>query len=331
MSHKQSIEFLREYLEPKGYLFETLNLGMKKTEYTFIQSLDNGDRLTLSSNNPLYPFTTSSARLIAKDKLMSYDLMRHIGIKSPKTVVIKKTDTEREDARRLMKECLSVVVKPFDRAGSNGLTLDVYDLSDLDTAIAKALENSNTALVQEQFIGEEVRFVVIDGLVKGAILRQKPRVIGDGNLNISQLIELENDNRSSLVGMTVQYPKLTEDNINKSILQDKRIPAQGETIELNKSTMISGGASIYNILNTIESSYVQIAEKVAARMGRGFVVIDMMIKDYKDPATDSNYVFIEMNLAPAIALFYSCRDGKHFKVVEDYLGPMLENILNKER
>lgn len=328
MSHKQSIEFLHDYLEPRGYRFEVLNLGMKKTEYTFIGSVVSGNKLAFLSSDPLYPFATSSARMISKDKLISYDLMRHLNVNCPKTVIIKKADIGWEAAKELLNDCISVIVKPYNKSGSSGLTLDIHNHDQLDVAVYKALENSKTALVQEQFIGEEVRFVAIDGEIQAAILRQKPRVIGDGQSSIRQLIDQENVSRSALNGMAVQYPQLTENIVKAEILNDTRIPAHGEIIELNKSTMISGGASIYNILDTIEPSYVRIAQKIATQMGRGFVVVDMMIEDIKSPANSNNYVFIEMNLAPAIALFYSCRDGRHFRVVEDYLGPMLETLLN---
>lgn len=328
MSAPQSIEILQSYLEPLGYKFETLNLGYNQTQFTTITSAE-GNAMTFSSENPLYPFATSSSRLISRSKLNAYDFVTRVGINVPKTLVIDYMNRQQVNIKQFLDEVSTAIVKPFDGSASSGLTLDVTDLDILDNAIERALTVSKVALVQEQFFGEELRFIVIDGVVRAVILREKPHVIGDGVRTVAELIEVENTQRRNITGSMLVYPQLGVPLINQAIMTSVQILAPGQCLELNKSTMIRGGASIYNVISSIHPSYIELATRATHDIGNGFVVADMMIRDYKMPADTSNYVFIEFNLNPALVLFYSCRDGQSFNIVEDYLGPMLEKVIGR--
>lgn len=324
----QSIEILEDVLSKNGYVFHTLSLGNSQRLYTQICREDDMPLLTLASGNPLYPFATSSARLITKDKLASYDFVLRNDVAIPKSVVVNKEDTHGM-AFDLLTSYGVVIVKPTRESGAHGVTLDITTQDDLSLAIKKAHMFGSSAIVQRQFFGEEVRFIVADGKVVAALLREKPKVIGDGVSTIAKLIREENNKRAAITDTLVTYPQLDDMLISKTLVMSKDILPEGQRYELNKSTMIRGGASIFNIYDTIDKSYCKKAENAAQGLGRGFVVVDMMIKDATQPLTEENYVFIEFNLAPALSLFYSCRDGKHVPIVEDYLGPMLETCMSK--
>jgi D-alanine-D-alanine ligase-like ATP-grasp enzyme len=322
----QTIEIIEDVLSKKGYVFHSLSLGSNQRSYTQICHKDGTPLLTVSSDNPLYPFAASSARLIAKDKMTSYDFVSRNEVMTPQTLVFTAGDPI-ETAMQFLSRHETVIVKPMRGADSRGLTLDVTTPEMLEAAIQKATEKRNPVLIQRQFYGEEVRFAVINGKVKAVILREKPKVIGDGISTVRQLIAAENEARRALDGMLVPYPQLDESIIDPSILENDTVIATGEVCELNKSTMIKGGASIYDIFETIDKAYIEAAERAAKGIGKGFIVVDMMLEDYAAALTNDNYVFIEFNMAPTLSLFYSCRDGSHVPIVEEYLGPMIERAM----
>lgn len=321
MSAPLSIEIIKNVLLERGYECDSIRLADKKG---FMRVKKDGRTLlTIARGYPLYPFATSSAYLIAANKHFSYEFVRPKGVAVPHTVVIEGDGQEGwTQASDLLERSGSVVVKPLDAAGSEGLTRDVTTPEALTAAVAKARRDSSAALVQRQFFGEEFRFVVVDGKVVAALMRQKPRVVGDGKATLSELIKRENDARKRITDTLVSYPQL-DGLVDPALLESKEIVAEGETYELSKSTMIKGGASVLNFTGQVHADYVAIAERAAEDFGRGFIVVDMMIQDWQAPATNDNYVFIEFNLAPALALFYSCRDGNHVRVAEEYLVPML--------
>jgi D-alanine-D-alanine ligase-like ATP-grasp enzyme len=312
-------------MEAKGYRFEVRQLGLNHKEFVTLIS-PKGGRLTLSATNPLYPFATASARLISKNKLMAYDYMRTAHVNVPMTTVVSRANRRQLDTSALFQKGHKYIVKPNSGAGSVGLTLDVDTVDRLSGALDKALQGAAVALVQPQFVGQEVRLTVINGKVCSALLRQKPQVVGDGSSSIGILIGQENAARSMLRNTQVPYPTLDEALVDSSLLTSTTIPVAGEVIELNKSTMIRGGASVFEILPSLHRSYVEAAERAVRDLGNGLVVVDIMVSAPEQPATADNYVFIEMNLCPALVLYYSCRDGRHFDILEDYLGPMLQRV-----
>lgn len=325
----QSIDVIQKILEPKGYSFDLMQLGERRIDFMQITS-PAGKRLILANDNPLYPFATSSARLIYSDKLKSYEFVKRLGVTTPNTYVIHADQSEREldDLQDLFKNTEKVIVKPHNSEGSKGLSLDITNFQDLQTAIKVALEVSTTVLIQTQFIGEEIRFVTVNGRVKAALLRKKPMVIGDGISSIADLIKHENEERAHMSDTMVAYPQLDDSLISSELLNSTRIPEQGERVELNKKTMIRGGASMYNVLDEVNPEYIAIVEKIALQFGSGFLAVDFMLKDYTTPASSDNYVFLETNVNPALSLFYSCRDGRHVPIAEEYLVPLLERAIN---
>jgi cyanophycin synthetase len=321
MKVPQSIDIVKKVLASFGYTFEARTLGLSRKNFTMITSPE-GDQLVLATNAPLYPFSTSSARLISADKISAYEFVTQTGVSTPRTVIVKHVEDTIE-AVELLHKSQAVIVKPARASGSAGLTLDITAEQQLHDALAYARTSAPTVIVQNQFYGEEVRFVVINGRAQAAILRKKPAIIGDGTSTVAQLIERENAARQAIDDTLVPYPQLDETIIPTELLTSQEVLSTGVIRELSKSTMIKGGASIYDIIDTIDKGYLVAAEQAAAGMGKGFIAVDMMIADYSRPSSADNYVFIEFNLNPALALFYSCRDGNHFTVAEDFLCPML--------
>lgn len=317
-----TIDLLMRGLSKRGYSIQISELGPTKKRFAHIKDSNGRYVLTCSAESPLYPFATASSRIICANKHMTYDFMQALGLSIPRTITVRDKKNGYSDAIKLMLDCGRVIIKPAKASLSNGLSLDVTSEDDLITAINKASEFDADVLVQQQFIGEEVRFVVCDGVVRAAILRQAPQVVGDGTRTIKQLIEAENIDRAAIKGVVVPYPELSEQMMLDDI-DPNAIPNNGWVVKLGRGTMIMNGASIYNITNEINPSYLELAQAAGSAFGKGFVVIDMLIEDYKQESTSTNYVFLECNLTPALALFYSCRDGKNFDIVEEYLVPMI--------
>lgn len=319
-----SFRLLADYLEDNGCVVQTLDLGSDTGTYVTIRSL-RGGQMIMNADHPTYPFASAAARNIYKDKQKSYYLVESLGLTTPATLV---TDGYDKEAQEFLDRHGKVIVKPRSGQGSRGLSLNITNADMLRAAIDKALIGSKGGvLLQRQFIGEEVRFMLFNGHVEAALLREKPHVIGDGVATIRQLIELENEARRSITHSAVPYPQLDDSVIDSMYLTSHIVPKAGERVELGLGTMIRTGASIYDIRTTIHQSYLAIAEKIAEKFGKGILAIDIMIADLFQPAEPENYIFLEMNNDPALILFYSCRDGHNVDIVGQHLGPMLINAI----
>jgi cyanophycin synthetase len=315
-----SVEILRDAFEKKGYTYERFELA----DSTFARFTAPSGRIWIAQGAHIgYPFTHRAVSRISSDKNLAYDFCENEGVRIPKTFQITQMPAESYLLELLQHQPL--VVKPYDSSLSRGVTLDITDVSTLRKGIEFALGYSEIALVQEQVLGEEVRFTVVKGKAKAAILRQKPRLIGDGKATLQQLLERENQERAELELPYITYPQLPQ-----TILGDTpadTVLAAGEVFELSRSTMIRTGASIYNVIQTVHPSYLQTVENLAQKLGANFIVVDMILRDYTQEQSANNYAFIEFNTTPVLKLFYSCRDGQHYDVVEE-LADMIDGTLH---
>lgn len=292
---------LRDELLSRGYTYIPATPDKNYKQYVS----PNGKFSLTKTGHYDYPFVSESTTAICRDKTRSYDLVDKLGLSIPRTLQTFGL----EPAKEFLDTYKRVIVKPVDSRGSKGLTLNITNHEQLEEAISHASINQHPPLIQEQFIGEEIRFTVIDGKVQSAILRRSPRLTGDGSSTVAQLIEAENKVRETLVFPLLTYPQLTDAVIPKEYFTDTRIPANGEVVELSNSTMIRGGASFYGILNEVHESYIRLVEELASKVSPAFLVVDLMVKQWKSPVQPTDYVFLEFNTDPGLVVYTSLRGG----------------------
>lgn len=268
-----------------------------------------------------YPFTSSTVKALSKNKAEATRFVIDHGINAPATLEIDPGYVNESLIKDFIARYGRVVVKPLNRSLSIGLTTDVTTFIKAQKAIAKAGRYSNTVLMQEQVFGEEVRFAVINGTVESALQRQTPRVVGDGFSTIAELVKRENKRRENIDFTTVPYPKLTSDLIHPSV-DTSVVPLEGVVVELSRATMISKGCSVYDVLGDMDPSYIELVESLVEDMDAGFIVVDIFLKDFREPLSPDNHWFIEFNTSPVLKLFYSCRDGN----MHDILPPLADAI-----
>ena len=316
-----SVHLLESYLSTRGYSIEKLTLDSQK--YTrFLPS--SGSPWLVRNGSITYPFLSRTCLRISRRKDLAHTFCKELGVRVPTTFTLSGPLKTAELQRYLMHAPL--VVKPHNGAMSKGVTLGVNDMPALLQAITVARGYSDTILVQEQIAGEEIRFVVVDARVRAALLRQTPRIVGNGQDTVQQLIEKENHSRGTLRMPYVNYPALKSNLLDLDFVAPTYVPAANELVELGKGTMIKTGASVYDVHDRVHESYEHVAEKLATKLGARFIVVDMIIEDFEQSLSNSNYAFLEFNTAPALKMFYSCRDGKHFDALS-HLEPIITESL----
>lgn len=315
--HLPTIDLLKNGLEKLGYVCETFFLDT----LSFTQFTAPSGQIWLTETNKVgYPFNSSTARRISSLKHLSYALASRIGAQTPFTTTLDSRQNNSAQYQALLQQA-PLVVKPNSASLSHGLALNITTAETLDDAITAAGTFSDLVLVQKQLPGEEIRFMVVGNKVKAALLRQTPRLIGDGSSTLAELLKAENNDRQT---RGLQYPDLDQTIVDVSKLDMTAVPTVGAMIELGRGTMIARGASMFNVHHQVHPSYIAMAEKLAAAFGSGFVAVDMFISDYAEPLTDSNYAFIEFGMSPVLNLLYKCRDGQNYDILNDLI-PLIDS------
>ena len=307
---------LIEALQDRGYQYEELQIdGNNYKEFI----APNGWRWFTSKGYYYYPFVSVNAFKISRDKSLSNAFVEQLGIPIPYTLQTSDITL----AQKFLEKHSKIIVKPLSRSGSKGLTLDIENNEQLSVAMEHASSPQSPPLIQKQFFGEEVRLTVLNGKVQSVILRETPRVIGDGISTVRELIILENQKREKLIFPTLSYPLLDETIIDGELMNSEQIVDKDEVLELSKATMIKNGASFCGITESIHHSYCDIAERLALYLNPSMIVVDLMLQDHTIPATNENYVFLEFNTSPSTRVYSCLRSGDKPNIV-DQLADMLD-------
>lgn len=321
-----SYKLLRNEFENRGYSTSEEIINNKR-RVTFTSP--SGRRWKTSVSQLSYPFNSRRIRDVSVNKEVAYEFAQKHGFSTPYTYYVSETnEITSGEIDDLLGRYKKLIVKPADSSLSRGLTLNIQSSDALRQAILRARTISPTVLIQEQVDGEEIRFVVMNGKVAAALLRRTPRVVGDGILTVAELIRQENSERAALDIAYVTYPLLSETIIAPSLMTNDNVLALGTALELNRATMIKNGASIYDVLDQVHSSYIDSIEKLVAQLDAKFIVVDIFFKDFTSQQQTDNYWFIEFNTSPVLKLFYGCRDGKMFDIVPSLVG-IIDQWLHK--
>lgn len=298
-----------EALTKRGYVYSPFELN---SELFHRYAAPNGWNWIYGKSFRTYPFIAIATRKISSDKLASYEFARMNNVTIPHTM----HTADQKAANGFLADYKQIVVKPLSESGGAGLTVGITNKRQLKKAMKYAAVGKNPVLLQEQFIGQELRFTIVKGKVASIILRQTPRIVGNGKDTIAALIKKENEERSVLVFPELSYPLLSAEIIDKSLIKSKAVPSKGEVIELSKSTMIRKGASFLGVTKDVHASYSEIALRLANALSPALLIVDLMVTDYTIPATDSNYVFLEFNTAPGPKIYSSIRSGDQPPIID---------------
>src|SRR5690606_10616076 len=101
-----------------------------------------------------------------------------------------------EDALPMLNTHTALVIKPVDGHAGRGVTVGVTTPDEFRAAWEVAAKATSTGIVvEEQFVGEDVRISVVDGVARAANKRVPPQITGDGVSTVRDLIIAKNRDR----------------------------------------------------------------------------------------------------------------------------------------
>ncbi len=112
------------------------------------------------------PFTGSGAlsSAIGMNKILSKEVFKMNGIKSPIYTVIKSGEDTLEFSKKLFKTFpIPVVIKPNNSGSSLGVSI-ADNISNIEKGITEALRHSDTVIIEEFIKGKEATCGVVDNL-----------------------------------------------------------------------------------------------------------------------------------------------------------------------
>ncbi|HSR89105.1 MAG TPA: hypothetical protein VLK22_01725 [Candidatus Udaeobacter sp.] len=258
-----------------------------------------------------FGFNSLAASEIAQDKDYSNFFMESMGYSVvPSSQAFFRNDwakTIGQPARNIdaayryaQKIGFPVFVKP--NSGSQGLDVSlVYNKQEFQRAILAVFKHDRIALVQHQVKGKEYRLVVLGEKVIWAYQCQPFNVVGDGKLNVFQLL---NEKRKQFmlsnrkIKISFSDPRIKE-KLGHYKMNFKSVPAKGQKIYLLDNANLSTGGDSQDVTKAIHPGFKKLAVKLAADMGLQFCGIDLVVQG-SISEKPGKYWVLEVNHSPGL-------------------------------
>lgn len=273
---------------------------------------------------------TDSTPCIAVDIACNKELTREALKTAGIPVAPGETVDNRED---VLEACLRigypVVIKPLNGNQGKGVTVGINDDETALWAYEIASRINKSVLVEKYIEGQDYRVLVLNKKVIAVSLRMPPRVIGDGEHNVLQLIKRENENPLRGYGHEKPLTKISVDEITVNYLKSKGItldyvPKKDEKITLRFNANLSTGGVARDCTDIIHPDNIEIITRAAEAIGLDIAGVDICTRDISKPIRETGGAIIEVNAAPGIRMHMHPTYGRPRNAaghIVDYLFP----------
>ena len=255
--------------------------------------------------------TSSIAVDIACNKELTKKMLEDAAIPVPSGGLVMDED----DLQYVIKKIgYPLVLKPLDGNHGKGASINVKDYETAVIGLGHAQKYSRKVIVEKYITGFDFRVLVINHKMVAAARRVPAHVVGDGELNIQQLIDKENlDPRRGYghenVLTEIDVDKDTNELLEKLNYTLETIPQKGEIVYLKSTANLSTGGTSIDVTDMIHPENVQMAERVSRIIGLDVCGIDIMAENLTQPLKESGGAILEVNAAPGFRMHLAPSEG----------------------
>jgi D-alanine-D-alanine ligase-like ATP-grasp enzyme len=273
-------------------------------------------RTVMYSNRRLFGWKfgliNGKASLITGSKHKTSQRLREVGLPVPQGLVFARTESAAalDYFHALGRE---VCVKPDVGQRGDDIVPRINDPVHFSSVFARAAERHDRIRVEESVAGDIIRYMVVGTEVAAVRLDRPASVLGDGVSTIAELAERRNAETRAAKLST--WGEIILDGEAERVLAleglslASRIPA-GQRAFLRATSNIPTGAEGIGSPPGLHPSYAASTLKaVAAIPGLVLSAVDLMVADYRQPASPTNHWFLDLNSGPGITNFHFPREG----------------------
>jgi len=221
-----------------------------------------------------------------------------------------------------------LVVKPRHGTQSKHVVVNIQNEKDFLSAL-KIVKQINSEFIVERFVsGNVYRATLVDNDLIACCCREPANVIGDGEHNIAELIELKNSNplRGEFNQRSFTLHKLIIEQAVYTLAENgltlQSIPAKEEKIYLGKKVTLTAGADIHDKTEEVHPANKDLLQRAAKICKTPLVGLDFICQDVSLPYYEQDFAIIEANSVPYISMHHYPTTGKSRNVaaaILDYL------------
>jgi cyanophycin synthetase len=250
---------------------------------------------------------------IAGDKEMTNQLLRDVGIPSPRGALATDVEDAVAEAARIG---YPVVLKPLDGNHGRGVCINLADEAAVRASypIAVAASRGGAVVVERFVAGKDYRVLVVDNEVVAVAERVPAHVVGDGEHTVGQLVELANADPRRGIGhekilTRIQIDAQTRDTLERQGLGLDDVPEPGRFVQLKLTGNMSTGGTAIDRTDEIHPDNIEIAKQAAMVVGLDVAGIDFVTPDISRSVREVGGAIVEVNAAPGFRMHTHPTEG----------------------
>lgn len=262
---------------------------------------------------------------LASDKESTKQVLDNAGIPVPKGLVIY--DLEELESAIDTLGGYPIVLKPLDGNHGRGITLDIRNWDEAETAYETAREVSKGIIVEHYYEGHDFRILVVNHKVVAVAERVPAHVVGNGRDSVAELVRRENEDPRRGRGHENLLTELALDQTTAEMLQRQccdldSVLSEGEVCYLRATANLSTGGIAIDRTDDIHPETIWLAERVSRLIGLDVAGIDVVTTDISRPLRDANGVVVEVNAAPGLRMHLAPSQG----IPRNVAAPILDML-----
>lgn len=207
-----------------------------------------------------------------------------------------------------------VVIKPLDGNHGKGSSINVNDWEVAKIGLEHAQKYSNKVIVEKYITGYDFRVLVINNKMVAAARRVPAHVVGDGEMNLQQLIDKENQDPRRGYGHENVLTEIAVDKDTTELLEKLNytldtVPQKGEVVYLKSTANLSTGGTSIDVTDMVHPENITMAERISKIIGLDVCGIDIMAENLTQPLKESGGAIIEVNAAPGFRMHLAPSEG----------------------
>ncbi|MBW8362704.1 MAG: cyanophycin synthetase [Kaistella sp.] len=255
--------------------------------------------------------TSSIAVDIACNKELTKKMLDDAAIPVPIGDLVSEVD---ELKRVIDKIGYPVVLKPLSGNHGRGQTINVTDWEVAKEGLVHAQKVSPKVIVEKFVTGFDFRVLVINHKLVAAARRVPAHIVGDGELNIQQLIDKENQDPRRGYGhenvlTEILVDKDTNELLDKLSYTLETVPKKGEIVYLKSTANLSTGGTSIDVTDMVHPENVTMCERISRIIGLDVCGVDIMAENLTQPLKESGGAILEVNAAPGFRMHLAPSEG----------------------
>lgn len=216
-----------------------------------------------------------------------------------------------------------VITKPSIGSRARHATLHITNEAELERGFAIAKQVSPWAIVEQELQGDLFRVTLVNGKVAAIVRREPPRVTGDGEHTVRELVQTENKDprRDGRTFHKIVTNELADHELARQKLSWESVPKKGAIVTLHSYISRFYGGATADFTEHVHPENTALFEHIGRVLDDSLVGIDFIIGDMERSWREQKLCgVIECNSLPNIDLHHDVLYGKN----RDIAGLLIE-------